>query len=386
MKLGNETLLAKHRSLLAGKKLGILAHAASRDSEGRHIIDLLVAGEKDGNWKVAGLFAPEHGLDSTAQDMEPVRHTNHKQKIPVHSLYGDSFVSLSPTPEMLKGIDTLIIDLQDIGARYYTYANTMALASRTCASLGLDVIVCDRPNPINGITTEGPTVDPEFRSFVGMFPLPVRHAMTIGELARFYQKNDLLDEVASKKQKIKHDFLTVIPMSGWNREWFFDETGLKWINPSPNIRSLAAALLYPGMCLLEGTNVSEGRGTHTPFEVCGAPWIEGEELARKMRSLKLAGIDFEATVFTPVARKFEGERCEGVEFTITDRHEFKPYLTGLALIHTLATSYRKDFKWRREPYEFVSDIPAIDLLTGNGKFRKFVGKNLSFEETLKKIF
>jgi uncharacterized protein YbbC (DUF1343 family) len=174
-------------------------------------------------------------------------------------------------------------------------------------------------------------------------------------------------------------------MQGWDREWFWDQTGLKWINPSPNMRSLLSALLYPGMCLLEGTNVSEGRGTHTPFEVCGAPWIDGEELAKDLRGLKLKGIDFDPAVFTPTSRKFEGKRCEGVQFIVTDRKTFKPYLTGLSLIHTIAKLYRKNFKWRREPYEFVTDIAAIDLLTGNGKFRKFVDKGLPLEKVLEEL-
>lgn len=371
MKLGTEILLTKEKALLQGKRLGILAHGASLDSEGRHIIDNLFDGEKAGGWQVTAIFGPEHGLTGKAQDLEPVESGTHaKRKVPIHSLYGSTFASLSPTPEMIKDVDVLIVDLQDIGSRYYTYANTMALAMRVCQAKGVAVIVCDRPNPINGVDIEGNIVEPELRSFVGMYPLPVRHGMTIGELARYF--NDI--------DKPKYDYLKVIPMEGWKREQFWDETGLKWVHPSPNMRSLSAALLYPGMCLLEGTNVSEGRGTKNPFEICGAPWIDGVELTKKLRSLKLKGIDFESVVFTPTSRKFEGDRCEGVEFFITDRHAFKPYLTGLALIHTIATTYPKDFKWRREPYEFVTDIPAIDVLTGNRMFRKYVDKKKTFEE------
>lgn len=394
MKLGNENLLAKHQGLLKGKRVGVLCHAASIDSSGRHIIDLLIGGEKDGGWKVTALFAPEHGLDGVAQDMEPVGHgklengklqnpnvkqspkskcQNSKQQIPVYSLYGNTFASLSPTPEMLQDIDLLVVDLQDIGARYYTYANTMALCMRVCFALKKEVVVCDRPNPINGVDAEGGIVEPELRSFVGMYPIKNRHAMTIGELAAFMARHDLLDS----------GLLHVVPMTGWRREQFWDETGLKWMNPSPNMRSISAALLYPGMCLLEATNISEGRGTRTPFEVCGAPWIEGLELVKAMRALKLKGIDFDEAVFTPTTRKFEGARCEGVQFIITDRRAFKPYKMGLALIHTVAMLYPKDFKWRREPYEFVSDIPAIDLLTGSRMFRKLVDKKKPLEEVLK---
>jgi uncharacterized protein YbbC (DUF1343 family) len=206
-----------------------------------------------------------------------------------------------------------------------------------------------------------------------MYPVKNRHAMTIGELASFMARHDLLNG----------ELLHVIPMTGWRREDFWDETGLKWVNPSPNMRSISAALLYPGMCLLEATNVSEGRGTRTPFETCGAPWIEGPELVRALRALKLKGVDFDEAVFTPTARKFAGERCEGVEFIITDRREFRPYMTGLALIHTVAMLYPEHFKWRREPYEFVSDIPAIDLLTGSRMFRKLVDKKRPLEDVLK---
>ncbi len=393
MKLGNENLLAKHFELLKGKRVGILCHAASLDSQGRHIIDLLIGGEKDGGFKVTALFAPEHGLDGIAQDMEPVGHNpNFKQnpkskfqnskhdQIPVYSLYGETFASLSPTPEMLKDIDVLVVDLQDIGARYYTYVNTMALCMRVCFALKKEVVVCDRPNPINGVDAEGGIVEPELRSFVGMFPIPVRHAMTIGELAKFVQNTNPPSPPFIKGGT---GGLHIVPMTGWNREHFWDETGLKWVNPSPNMRSISAALLYPGMCLLEATNISEGRGTRSPFETCGSPWIDGLELVKAMRALKLKGVDFDEAVFTPTARKFDGERCEGAQFMITDRRAFKPYKAGLALIHTIAMLYPKDFKWRREPYEFVSDIPAIDLLTGNRMFRKLVDKRKPLEEVLK---
>ncbi len=377
MKLGSEVLFEEQASLIEGKNVALLAHKASVNSRGEHIISHLMAGNEHGRWKLVALFGPEHGFDTDAEDMEPVRNAKtalKNKKIPVYSLYGDSFESLSPTPAMLKGVDVLIVDLQDVGARYYTYANTLALVIRVCAALGIEVVVCDRPNPINGITTEGGTVEPEFRSFVGMFPIPVRHGKTIGELASM---------AAAGLSSPKPNFLHVVPMKGWDREWYFDKTNLKWINPSPNMRSLSAAILYPGMCLLEGTNISEGRGTHTPFEVCGAPWIDGTALAKELRSLKLGGIDYETTVFTPTSRKFEGERCEGVQFVITDRGQFKSYLTGLAVIATIAKMNKKHFKWRREPYEFVNDIPAIDLLTGNSLYRKLVDKNKPLSEISK---
>lgn len=369
MKLGSEILLEKYIDLLRGKRVGVLAHQASVDSSGRHIVDRLLEGAKSGSWQVTALFGPEHGIYGKAEDMEAVENARLKSGSPIYSLYGENFASLSPTIEQLDKIDVMVIDLQDIGSRYYTYAGTMALCVRACEAAGKLVIVCDRPNPINGIDIEDGGVEPEFRSFVGMFDIPVRHGMTIGEIAG----------------KFCDTSTKVIPLQGWKREQFWDETGLKWINPSPNMRSLSAALLYPGMCLLEGTNVSEGRGTHTPFETCGAPWIDGAELVHKLRSMKLVGIDFEPVTFTPTSRKFAGTECEGINFIITDRRKFKPYLTGLALIHTIAMLYQKDFQWNREPYEFVTDIPAIDLLTGNRLFRKYVTKRLPLEKILEEL-
>lgn len=381
MKLGCEILLTEGKGLLKGMRVGVLAHAGSIDSKGKHLVDRLVNEGADGGWKVTALFAPEHGLYGKAQDMETVKSAKFKVRsteLPIHSLYGDTFASLSPTPEMIKDIDVMVIDLQDIGSRYYTYAATMALAMRMCLAKGVKVVVCDRPNPINGVDTEGPVIEPEFRSFVGMFPLRVRHGLTIGEIAQYEFDNE-----PKAEKYAKEGLFNVVKMEGWQREWYLDQTGLKWTNPSPNMRSLSAALLYPGMCLLEGTNISEGRGTHTPFETIGAPWMDGEELVKKMRSLKLKGVDFDSTVFTPTSRKFEGERCEGLQFVITDRSSFRPYLTGLALIHVVSTLYPRHFKWRKEPYEFVDDIPAIDLLTGNAQFRKLIDKKKPFEDIAK---
>jgi uncharacterized protein YbbC (DUF1343 family) len=382
MKLGQEILFEKHLDLIEGRRVGLLAHHASIDSSGVHVLARFLEASKKGLFELTAVFAPEHGFEGKAQDMEPVlrsrlpaQNPKTRSQIPVHSLYGDSFASLSPTPAMLENVDVLVVDLQDIGSRYYTYANTMALSMRACSALKKDVIVCDRPNPINGVDAEGAPLDGSARSFVGMYPIRVRHAMTIGEYAKMAARCDALNE----------SFLHVVPMQGWRREQFFDETGLKWVNPSPNMRSLSAALLYPGMCLLEGTNMSEGRGTHTPFETVGAPWIDATELAKNLKALKLKGIDFDTTVFTPTDRKFKGERCEGLQFIITDRKAFRPYLTGLALIHAVALTYPKHFEWRREPYEFVSDIPAIDLLTGGPLFRKLVGKKRPFEEIAENI-
>jgi len=365
MKLGSDVLISEKKDLLSGKRIGVLSHSASITSNGKHIVDELLSMDCE----VAALFGPEHGINGLAQDLEPVKDSKSKN-LHVYSLYGETFASLSPTKEMLDNIDLLVVDLQDIGSRYYTYVNTMAFCLRACSALKKEVVVCDRPNPINGIVVEGNSVEEEFRSYVGMYPIPNRHGLTIGELAKYFIKKDLLNP----------DLIHISQMDGWNREMFFDETGIKWMAPSPNMRSISAAFLYPGMCLLEGTNISEGRGTKTPFEVCGAPWVDGKMVADRMQSLKLPGICFASTVFTPTSRKFSGEKCKGLTFTIIDRRSFKPYLTGLALIYTIALMYPKKFAWNRDTYEFVSDIPAIDLLTGNSEFRRIVRKKVSFEK------
>lgn len=350
IRLGIDNLL-KAPELLRGKRIGAVLHQASRCSDGRTTLDALSP------FAITALFGPEHGLTTVAQDMEGVGHARDASRnLPVYSLYGDAFESLKPTREMCDGIDAFVIDLQDIGSRYYTYVYTMAFCMEAAARWDKSVIVCDRPNPINGVDLEGRMIDPGFNSFVGMYPLPVRHGMTIGELARYFNDDG----------GIACD-LKVIPMTGWTRGMFWDDTGLKWVNPSPNMRSLNAALLYPGMCLIEGTNVSEGRGTDTPFEVCGAPWVDGPALATLLTDRHLPGITFSATSFTPTFQKHAGKKCGGVRFTITDRNILRPYCTGLAVLWALAQ--QPDFTWRTERYEFVDHIPAIDLLTGSAAVR-----------------
>lgn len=361
IRLGIDNLL-QAPELLRGKRIGAVLHQASRTSDGRSTLDALAP------FTLTALFGPEHGLATVAQDMEGVRDSRDTQRnLPVYSLYGDSFDSLKPTRAMCEGIDAFVIDLQDIGSRYYTYIYTMAFCMQAARDLGKLVIVCDRPNPINGVDLEGRMIDDGFHSFVGMYNLPVRHGMTIGELARY------LNDVCGIDCDLK-----VIPMTGWKREMCWDTTGLTWVNPSPNMRSLTAALLYPGMCLLEGTTVSEGRGTDIPFEICGAPWLDSIACAQTMNTLKLPGIQFSATEFTPTFQKFAGQRCGGLRFTITDRTVFKPYATGLALIATLATS--PQFQWRTEAYEFVANIPAIDLLTGNADLREGIVHRRSWDQ------
>lgn len=364
IRLGIDQLL-QYPDMLQGKRIGAVLHQASHTSTGQPTLDAL------SRFTITALFGPEHGLATQAQDMEGVTHARDLQRnLPIYSLYGDSFESLKPTQEMCKDIDVFVVDFQDIGSRYYTYIYTMAFCMEAAAKWGKSVIVCDRPNPINGVDLEGGMINEGFHSFVGMYNLPVRHGMTIGELARYF--NDVCGIDCNLK---------VVPMTGWKREMVWDDTGLLWVNPSPNMRSLTEALLYPGMCLLEGTNVSEGRGTDTPFEICGAPFVDGELLAKQLTDLNLPGITVAATSFTPTFQKHGGKKCSGVKFTITDRKRFRPYCTGLALVHTLAQ--HPGFAWRTERYEFVDDIPAIDLLTGGQAFRDSVDRKTTWDDVQK---
>lgn len=354
---------------LHGKRVGLLAHQASIDSNKTHTLDILLKNKIN----ITKLFSPEHGLWGKVQDMESVDSgVDPKTKLPIKSLYGKTFESLKPTKKDLADIDVLVCDLQDIGSRYYTYAATMALCMQICAKNNKEVIVLDRPNPINGIDIEGKILKKGFESFVGLYPIPIRHGMTIGELASYFNKEE---KIGCK--------LHVVKMEGWKREWYFDETGLPWINPSPNMRSVDAALLYPGMCLIEATNLSEGRGTNCPFELIGAPFINANNLTSTLNGLNLDGVSFKPTSFKPNFQKYAYQDCHGIEIQIIDKKRFKPVLTGIAILKTIHDFHPKDFKWRNKPYEFVSDIPAIDLLSGDDQLRKDIENKKSLEEIQK---
>ncbi len=364
MKLGIERLIEDRLDLIRDKRVGVLIHPASVDAAGRHTLDQLAAAKIT----ITALFGPEHGLSGSAQDMEPVTsRVDVATHLSIYSLYGDTIASLSPTDEMLADFDVLIVDLQDIGSRYYTYIWTTALCMKACAKAGKQVIVCDRPNPLGGIEMEGELPQKGFTSFVGLYPLPVRHGMTIGEIARY----------VNEEFKLGCN-LNVIEMEGWHREMLWPDTKLAWVDPSPNMQSFNAALVYPGMCLIEGTNVSEGRGTDTPFDIIGAPFIDSEELIDEMATLELPGVHAAPTSFIPTRQKHLGQMCNGVRWVVEDVHAFKPYLTGLGLIWALNKLYKdRGFAWRTEPYEFVTDIPAIDLLTGSDTFRTGIDGNFN---------
>lgn len=367
MLLGIDILLGKRRDLLKGKRVGLLANAASVTSAGVHALDELA---KDKSVKITALFGPEHGFATRAQDMEPVEsHDDPASGLPVYSLYGRDLDSLKPTPRMIDGIDLLVCDLPDVGSRYYTYVWTACLCMEACAEAGKPIIVCDRPNPIGGDLVEGPGIEEGFESFVGLQSIPNRHGMTIGEIVQFVNVRD----------KTEAD-LEVIRMEGWRRGMSWRDTGLGWVNPSPNMRSYTAALVYPGMCLVEATNISEGRGTDTPFEIVGAPYFDSEQFISEFEALKLPGVHVAPTSFIPTMQKWMGNMCQGVRWVVNDEKAFRPYLTGLAFIWLAYKLYGdKGFEWRADPYEFVTERPAIDLLTGSADFREEIDE-IAFDD------
>ena len=316
------------------------------------------------------LFGPEHGLRGSAQDMVGVADdTDPRTGLPSVSLYGATFDSLAPTPEQLSGIDVLLFDIQDVGARYYTYAATMALCMRAAKSSGVKVVVLDRPNPIGGTAVEGGGLDDGLENFCGLYPVPQRHGMTLGELARLY--NDAFGIGCE---------LEVAACEGWPRSAYYDECGLPWVMPSPNMPTPDTALVYPGMCLLEGTNLSEGRGTTRPFELFGAPFIDAAALAEELRRQDLPGVLIRPCVIEPAFHKFKGERCGALQLHVRDRRSFQPYRTGLAVLVAVRKLWPESFAWRTEPYEFRDDVPAIDLLTGRPAVRQAIDRGVGLDE------
>ena len=315
------------------------------------------------------LFGPEHGIRGEAQDMVGVGGgKDPRSGIDEVSLYGDSFASLVPTRSQLDGIDVLLIDLQDIGSRYYTFVWTMALAMRAAAEAGIAVVVLDRPNPLGGVQIEGGAV--QIESFVGLASVPVRHGLTIGEMAKLVKAG--LPWGGERFSRSLDLDLTVLQMQGWRRDMAFEATGLPWILPSPNMPTVDTAWVYPGMCLIEGTNVSEGRGCTRPFEIIGASFVDSYALADALNRDGLAGVAFRPLTFRPTFHKHGGKACGGVQLHVTSRQVFNPYATGVAVLRQLRRLCGSAFVWRTETYEFVSDHPAIDLLTGSADIRSAI--------------
>lgn len=355
--LGIDRLLEIDRRLLAGRRVGVVCNPASVDSLLRHTADRLIA---DPEIAVAALFGPQHGFRSDLQDnmIETPHAQDARRRVPVYSLYSET---REPTGDMLRDLDTLIIDLQDVGTRVYTYVYTMANCMRGAARHGVHVVVCDRPNPVGGEEVEGSRLEPPFASFVGQFPIPLRHGLTIGELARLFN-----DEFGI------HCSLDVIPLAGWRRPMYFDETGLPWVMPSPNIPTLDSAIVYPGAVLFEGTKLSEGRGTTRPFELIGAPWIDGDRLADAMNARQLPGAHFRPVFFEPTFQKHAKQTCGGCQVHVVDRQRFRPVRTAVELIAEFRRQAPDRFAWREPPYEYEHEKEPIDILFGSDRLRETI--------------
>lgn len=349
MRTGLDVLLDRGLSELAGRRLGLITNHTGTDRRFRLTADLLRA---DGRFALAALFGPEHGVLGEAQAGAKVgaavdAHTG----LPVHSLYGET---QSPTAEMLAGIDVLIFDMLDIGARFTTYISTMVNCQEAAAAAGRGLVVLDRPNPVTGSRVAGNLLDPAFTSFVGIHPIPIRHGLTVGELARL---------VAAERG---WPVPTVVPMEGWRREWWYDQTGLPWIQPSPNLPTLDAAIVYLGSCLIEGTNLSEGRGTTRPFEYIGAPWLDPFALAEALAARKLSGVAFRPAYFTPTFAKHAGVVCGGVQVHILDRDAMRPVELGIHLLDVVRRLDPAAFVWRQS----ATGIFPIDRLLGCDRPRR----------------
>ena len=357
---GLEVLL-KTPELIGGRKWALLANQAAVTAD---LDPARIALRAVGAGPLVRLFAPEHGLDCVAQDMEAVADLRDELTgCEVRSLYGSAAETLAPQQKDLEGVEVMVVDLPDIGSRYYTVAATMDWVMAACESTNVEVMVLDRPNPIGGVGREGGLVEEGFESFVSQLPVPVRHGLSLGEIALLLQREryPLLE-------------LTVIPCRGWRRQDWLDGTGLPWVLPSPNMPTVDTAGLYPGLCLVEATTLSEGRGTTRPFHLVGAPWIDAEGLVSRLRALDLPGIAFRAARFRPEFGKHGGEVCAGVELHLTDRQALEPVALGLHLLKTIHDLHPGKFAWRPDPYEFVSDVPALDLLTGSSRARLCIEK------------
>ncbi len=350
--LGSDGLLASGR--LRGCRVGVVANPASIGGTFRQVVDRIA--EAPGV-TLAAVFGPQHGFRADVQDnmIESPHRRDARRRVPVYSLYSET---REPTRDMLEGLDVLVVDLQDIGARIYTFVYTMANCLRAAARFGLPVVVCDRPNPIGGMLVEGPMLEAGYESFVGQFPLPMRHGLTIGELARLF--NEAFEIGAA---------LEVARMDGWRRDMYWDDTGLPWVMPSPNMPTFETAVVYPGAVLFEGTQLSEGRGTTRPFELLGAPWIDAEASAARLNALGLGGVWFRPTVFEPTFHKHAGLSCGGCQIHVTNRRHFRPVLSGVAVLGEFRRAAPERFAWRRPPYEYEDRLEPIDILAGSDRLR-----------------
>ncbi|MBI4540255.1 MAG: DUF1343 domain-containing protein [Gemmatimonadetes bacterium] len=343
---GIEVLLDDSLHLIEGRRVGLITNQTGISRDGTSSIDLLVAAD---GVELVALFAPEHGIRGTAAPGERVESgVDERTGLPIYSLYGET---RKPTPEMLQGIEALLFDIQDIGVRYYTYVSTMALAMEAAGEVGIPFLVLDRPNPIGGALVQGSVLDPAYASFVGMYPIAMRHGMTAGELARLFNDEFRIDAE-----------LYVVPAAGWKRGQWLDQTGLPWVPPSPNMPSLESATHYPGTCLFEGTNLSVGRGTDAAFQQIGAPWLDGAVLAAGLNAYGLPGVRFEPVSFTPQRPedgKFHGEAVHGVRFVTTDRERYEPTRAGVAALIEARALAGANWDWRRDHFDRLAGTPRL---------------------------
>ncbi len=362
--LGLEKFLTERAGSLDGARVGLICNQSSVNHQLRHAADLL---HEEGNVRLTALFGPQHGIRGDVQDnmVETAHAIDRVTGIPIYSLYSET---REPTDEMLREVDVLVFDMQDVGCRIYTFIYTLANCMRAAARTGKRVIVCDRPNPINGLSVEGNVLEPEFASFVGQFPLPTRHGMTVCELALMFKE----------RFGINCD-LEVLKMDGWSREQWLDETDAPWVIPSPNMPTLDSATVFPGTVHVEGTQLSEGRGTTRPFELVGAPYIEAEVYARELNRIGLSGGYFRACGFQPTFQKHAGQTCGGVQIHVTERKSFEPVSVGVAVVKTAYDLYTEDFKWKEPPYEYERFKNPFDVIAGTDKLRGSIERGESLE-------
>jgi uncharacterized protein YbbC (DUF1343 family) len=364
VRTGLTELLSGARPDLQRAKLGLIAHPASVNPELTFTRDVL----RGGGFDLRALFGPQHGMRGEKQDnmIESASFTDPRLDIPAYSLYGEV---RRPSPEMLDGLDALLFDLQDVGVRVYTFVWTMTLAMESCREAGVKFVVLDRPNPINGITREGSVLQSGFESFVGLHPVPLRHGLTAGEIAR----------LANEEFGIDCE-LDVVPCTGWTRAQWYDDTGLPYVLPSPNLPTLDSCTVYPGMVLLEGTNLSEGRGTTRPFELFGAPFLDPYELTMRLDRMSLPGVRFRPCHFEPTFQKHAEEFCGGAQLHVFDRQAFRPVETAVAILYTIRQLAPSEFAWRLPPYEYEKEKMPIDILWGSDALRVAIDAGVSPEE------
>ncbi len=364
IKLGVERLLTEKIGLLRGARVGLVCNQASVDHDFLHVADLF---HQHSDINLTTLFGPQHGIRGDVQDnmIETAHATDRKTGLPIYSLYSET---REPTEEMLRDVDLIVVDLQGVGCRIYTFVYTMANCMRAARKFGKQVIACDRPNPIGGTQVAGNVLDPAFTSFVGQFPIPTRSGMTDVELGRMF----------NEEFGIGCDFQAV-PMSGWSRELWYDETDGPWVLPSPNMPTVDAAAVFPGTVHLEGTQMSEGRGTTRPFELVGAPYVNAEEFAEALSNLNLPGVYFRSCVFVPTFQKHGGKPCGGVQIHVLDRETFEPVITGVAIVKTAYDMYSESFRWKDPPYEYEYDRNPFDLIAGTSALREAIERGDSLD-------